>query len=301
MRKIEGRDRVLVSKRVNDLTTSHTDNLRFSAFLSFFFPSNFQLITMATTIEIMDPAFFALMNNPDFKWGNYLVENIPTSVPALASAGAASVAAVAAAVEVVEAPAPEVVTTAVPALVMRKDIWEHFPVHVEYINTDASGCECWSVTWHRKRCATETCDMELLMEALYASPSWIVQDARHSHEICVLQMVNRSRRASPVPAAAPVEDGWTHVASTKAAPKAAYLARVNDIVREFPAVSWNNVMRPGMSARRGDILSIFGNSKMRDQANPTGYTHRLLTALRESTSWRVLRPEGREICRLEIA
>lgn len=245
---------------------------------------------------IMLPALYAQMNDPSFLWGDYLVDDV---APVYTNTSAAAASAVVAALpEVVE------VIAAAPALVMRKDIWERFPVHVEYINTDVNGFECWSVAWHRKRCATEICDVETLMEALYTSPSWVVHEARHSNEICVLQMMNRSRRS---PAASPkaspkAEDGWTQVVSAaKPVQRTIYLERVNDIVREFSAVSWNNLTRPGMSARRGDVLAIIGNGKMRDQANPAGYVQRLLAALHESTSWRVLRPEGREICCLEMA
>lgn len=275
----------------------------------------------ATTIEIMDPTLFAMMNDPDYKWGNYLVDNVPI-YSRRATAGAASAAPEApkpVVSEPVVAAAPKPVVSepvvveapkaSIPALVMRKDIWEHFPVHIEYINSDKSGCELWSVTWHRKRCATETLDVEALMTALEASPSWRVQDPRHSHEICVLQMMNRhSRAAAPAaaavaPAAAPVEDGWTRVASTaRTATKKVYLACINDIIKEFPAVRWNNVTRPPMTARRGDIMSIVPNGKMSNQANPKAYIQHLLAALQESTSWRVLRAETpAEICRLEMA
>jgi hypothetical protein len=59
-----------------------------------------------------------------------------------------------------------------------------------------------------------------------------------------------------------------------------------------------------MSARSGDIisLSVF-NRKLREMppAAAEACLDRLMRALRASSSWRVIRGQGGEFCRLEMA
>ena len=173
-----------------------------------------------------------------------------------------------------------------------------------------------------------------LMKCLNASKYWAVEDPIADGMICVIRMNFVPREEAPAAAAAaaaPVEAtesddeeeafltvfGKAKPAAKPAAAAAApapapvasapLLTRLNAIKDYFPVV-WHKVedvdTRTAIYA-----LEIFGR-KITEMAHasrrsPTAVRDdvekRLMAALRASPAWRVLRSEGREFCRLEMA
>jgi len=230
------------------------------------------------------------------------------------------------------APLPEDWDLDFPVLKLRKDIWENFPVMCQPLGRGSDGAERHAIVWHRKNFADwraecddffEAMDYEeittyRLFKCLEASKHWTVEPAQTSQQICVIRMnfteeaVSAEATPAPTPAPAPTkpapaeESGWSTVSTVARKPVPSdlpILTRINDITAEFPIV-WNNESRPKMSARPGDIisLSVF-NRKLREMppAAAEACLDRLMRALRASSSWRVIRGQGSEFCRLEMA
>ena len=198
-----------------------------------------------------------------------------------------------------------------PVLRLRKDIWENFPVQCTPLGRGADGAERHAIVWHRKNFTEwrdacedyfEAMDYEeittyRLFKCLEASKFWTVEPAQTSQYICILRMNFSEETAPTVAPVAPVAP----VAVVHSRQNG--LVRINDITSNFPVV-WDNVTCPGKSARSRDIIAITPfNKKIReiDPRTVTDILDRLMNALRASGSWRVLRGEGREVCRLEIA
>lgn len=174
-----------------------------------------------------------------------------------------------------------------------------------------------------------------LMKCLNASKYWSVEDSVADGIICVIRMNFVARDEAPAApaaaAAAPVEAtesddeeeafltvfGRAKPAAKPAAAAAApapapvasapLLTRLNTIKEYFPVV-WHKVedadTRTAIYA-----LEIFGK-KITEMAHAARCTpaafrsdmeKRLMAALRASPAWRVLRSQGREFCRLEMA
>jgi hypothetical protein len=92
-----------------------------------------------------------------------------------------------------------------------------------------------------------------------------------------------------------------------AVPAAPLFTRLNDIKERFPVV-WHKV-EDARTRTAVYALEIFGK-KLTEMARAANCTvdrfradveTRLMAALRASPAWRVLRSEGREFCRLEMA
>lgn len=217
-----------------------------------------------------------------------------------------------------------------PELRLRKDIWEHFPVTVTPLGAGKDGAERHAISWHRKNFEEwrnertedyyEAMDYyEItayrLEKCLESSKFWTVEAPRTDSEICVIRMnfVPRDEVTEELVADSVADtpkavetDGWVTVAAPKAAPAkpAHLLTRLNDIKTHFPVV-WHKVedihTRTAVYA-----LELFGK-KITEMSRAAGKDVRpdvetsLMTALRHSPAWRVLRSEGREFCRLEMA
>lgn len=228
-----------------------------------------------------------------------------------------------------------------PELKLRKDIWENFPVTCVPLGTGKDGAERHAIVWHRKNLAqwrqerSEDYDEWMnyeeyaeyrLFKSLRASTRWTVEDPQDSTQICVIRMNFEPKviaevaaaeavpaRPAPIvaPAAAavpkPAEDGWTTVAAAPKKPSGVpVLLKLNDIKAFFPVV-WHPVSGGGAgSAKPIYALEIFGK-RLREMSAAAGrdltkeVSANLMTALKASTAWRVLKGRDGEFCRLEMA
>jgi hypothetical protein len=224
-----------------------------------------------------------------------------------------------------------------PVLRLRKDIWENFPVIVNPLGAGSDGAERHAICWHRRNFEEwrntrtsdgyEAMDYESITEhrlitCLEASKSWTVEDPVADGQLCVIRMnfvpktesAEEEATAAPAVAPAAAEDGWTTVgggsaAAAAPAPRstAPLLTRLNDIKIHFPVV-WHKI-EDARTRTAVYALEIFGK-KIVEMSRASGKTAdavraeveaNLMTALRASPAWRVLRSEGREFCRLEMA
>ena len=205
-----------------------------------------------------------------------------------------------------------------PDLVMRKDIWENFPVTLVPLGRDETGAERHSVQWHRKNLIEGRDETDFfehverterrLLKALNASSKWDVLDSETEEwftpgkdleelrkEICIIRMIFL-----------PASTEATEVAEPEAEPSSGpkpMLKKLNDIKLYFPVV-WH--MQPP-SAGGHPIYSLEIHGKQaRDRGLGAGdmatMKSDLLAALRQSTAWRVLAgTKPTEVCRLELA
>lgn len=262
-----------------------------------------------------DP-LFAKMESGECLWGDLLLDAppAPRSTPTVDPAPSM----------------PEDWDLEFPVLRLRKDIWEEFPVTVTPLGAGADGAERHAIAWHRKNFEAwreeRTEDYETAMNyynityyrltvSLEASKFWTVEEPRNDSEICVIRMnfVPRTEAVAEAHANAGAgkaeDDDWVTVGvPAKTAPPApkptVLLTRLNDIKVHFPVV-WHKVedadTRTAIYA-----LELFGK-KLKMMSAAAGkdvrpdVEARLMAALRASPAWRVLRSEGREFCRLEMA
>ena len=211
----------------------------------------------------------------------------------------------------------------IPDLVLRKDIWENFPVTLIPLGKDATGAERHSVQWHIKNLVAgrdETDFQEYverterrLLKALNASAKWDVLDSETEEwftpsknlqeirkEICILRMVFllSEETASAASAASVVSESVTIIAEPSEGPKPA-LKKLNDIKFYFPVV-WHP--QPAEGGHPIYSLEIHGK-QAKDRGLEMGALKAdLLAALRQSTAWRVLASrKPTEVCCLELA
>jgi hypothetical protein len=176
-----------------------------------------------------------------------------------------------------------------------------------------------------------------LFTSLEASTYWTVEEATADGQICVIRMNFAPReevtttiveaaaaeeadsdedafiavfakKAPAVVAAAPTSGKAAATSGTSGkAPAAPLFTRLNDIKEYFPVV-WHKV-EEARTRTAVYALEIFGK-KLTEMARAAGkpagayradVERRLDAALRASPAWRVLRSEGREFCRLEMA
>ena len=257
--------------------------------------------------------FFSRMNDPSFCWGDEaLAAPAPKPLPTLSELGCL--------------PLPDDdAGWERPALLLRKDIWEHFPVTLIPLGKDAGGAERHSVQWHRVKLAQsrESSDFDedvatierRLLKALTASSKWDVLPAEQrgyvtivpetpqtgeltaAREICILRMnFVPDAPASPAPAAE--SDGWVHVGDkpATAGPKPE-LKRLNDIKTHFHAC-WSNktTQNPNVHA-----ISVHAKNAQAAGLDVKQHGADLLEALKLSNSWRVLPAVLKgELCRIEL-
>jgi hypothetical protein len=167
-----------------------------------------------------------------------------------------------------------------------------------------------------------------LEKCLANSKFWTVEPPLADGQICVIRMnfVPRTDAepatalAAPAPAAAAPAaaavvvaeddsvDEWVVAGPKKAAAPVAKPAllftRLNDIKEHFPVV-WHKV-EDARTRTAVYALELFGK-KLVEMSRAAGkdvradVETRLMAALKASPAWRVLRSEGREFCRLEMA
>jgi len=252
---------------------------------------------------------FARMNDPSFCWGDEALAApaAPASLPTLSELGCL--------------PLPDDdAGWMCPELVLRKDIWEHFPVTLIPLGKDAGGAERHSVQWHRVKLSQSRTSSDFdediatierrLLKALEASSKWdvlpaeqsgyvtIVPETRHTgeiiarKEICILRM-----NFVPETAAEPATDGWQQVGSAPTAGPKPELKRLNDIKTHFHAC-WSN-----KTTQNPNVHAISVHTKNAQAAGLDVNQHGadLLAALKLSSSWRVLPAllKG-ELCRIEL-
>jgi len=259
---------------------------------------------------------FARMNDPSFSWGDEALAApaapAPAPLPTLSELGCL--------------PVPDDdAGWMCPELVLRKDIWTHFPVTLIPLGKDAGGAERHSVQWHRVKLAQsrESSDFDedvatierRLLKALEASPKWDVLPAEQRgyvtivpetpqtgeltarKEICILRM-NFVPEPPSEPAATPTADGWQQVgtAHPTAGPKPE-LSCLNDINRHFHVV-WDN-KTTGNPKLYGITIH---NMKVKTAGlDVKQHGADLMEALKLSASWRVLPAVIKgELCRIEM-
>lgn len=265
-----------------------------------------------------DP-LFEKMESGEYLWGDLMMD-VPSVPRSYAADPAPSM--------------PEDWDLEFPVLRLRKNIWEYFPVNVTPLGAGKDGAERHAITWHRKNFeewrdertedgyeAMDYFNITLyrLEKCLEASKFWTVEPPRTDSEICVIRMnfVPRTEtvetdevvaEVSPANAGAGKaveEDDWVTVAP-KAAPAkpTLLLTRLNDIKTHFPVV-WHKI-EDAHTRTAVYALELF-SKKLKEMSAAAGKDVRsevevaLMAALRQSTAWRVLRSEGREFCRLEMA
>ena len=257
---------------------------------------------------------YARMNDPSFSWGDEALLAAPAPLPTLSELGCLPMLDPDADWEC-------------PELLLRKDIWEHFPVTLIPLGKDAGGAERHSVQWHRVKLAQsrESSDFDediatierRLLKALEASPKWDVLPAEQrgyvtivpetpqtgeitaQKEICILRMNFIPELLPAAPSAAePAADGWQQVgaAAPTAGPKPE-LKRLNDIKTHFHAC-WSN-----KTTQNPNVHAISVHTKNAQAAGLDVKQHGadLLEALKLSNSWRVLPALNKgELCRIEM-
>lgn len=225
----------------------------------------------------------------------------------------------------------------IPNITLRKGIWENFPVVLTPID-DGDGTDRYAVTWHRRNLAVwrneRPCSYDEHMEyegftqvrleytlAVY-SHKYEVEDPRSEDQLCVIRMVHAPvEESTEAPTSAPAEESTKAPTSAPASEDdegeftpvpvrrttrstAPALTRLNDIKVYFPVV-WRDVPSRNPHVKIYAI-ELFGK-KIREMSATAGrdltdeISSQLNAALRASNSWRVLRSEGREFCRIEMA
>jgi len=261
------------------------------------------------------------MNDPSFCWGDEVLLNPPppAPLPTLSELGCLPVPDDDAGWEC-------------PELLLRKDIWTHFPVTLIPLGKDAGGAERHSVQWHRVKLAQSRKSSDFdedvatierrLLKALMASSKWDVLPAEQRgyvtivpetpqtgeltarREICILRM-NFVPEEPAAPAAEPTAvDGWVQVGAAAPAPAPApgpaiELRRLNDL-RDIHCV-WKTL-------DGGKIYSVQIHEKNTKAAglDVAKHTANVLAAIKHSASlprppWRVLpKMHDKELCRIEL-
>jgi len=288
----------------------------------FLLSSLLSLLPSVMSADTDTPLFdelFARMNDPSFCWGDeaLLAAPTPAPLPTLSELGCL--------------PLPDDdADWECPELVLRKDIWTHFPVTLIPLGKDAGGAERHSVQWHRVKLAQSRTSSDFdedimtierrLLKALTASSKWDVLPAETrgyvtivpetpltgeltaAREICILRM-NFAPEPPAAPATAAEGDGWVQVGDkpATAGPKPE-LKRLNDIKTHFHAC-WSN-----KTTQNPNVHAISVHTKNAQAAGLDVKQHGadLLEALKLSSKlhdapWRVLPAllKG-EMCRIEL-
>lgn len=269
-------------------------------------------VSATDIMSVFADPLFAMMNSGECLWGDLILDT-PSLSATLADDHVHEL--------------PEDWDLEFPELRLRKDIWENFPVTVTPLGAGEDGAERHVITWHRKNFEewrnerTENgydamdyyhITLSRLEKCLEASKFWTVEPPRTTAEIAVIRMNFAPRKEEPAPAAAgagkaDTSDDWVEVGAPKAAPAsrpALLLTRLNDIKEHFPVV-WHKVedahTRTAVYAlelfgKKIKEMSLAANKDVRPDVEV-----RLMAALKASPAWRVLRSEGREFVRLEMA
>ncbi len=223
-----------------------------------------------------------------------------------------------------------------PALRLRKHIWENFPVNVVPIQSKDSR-ERYAVQWHRMKFqeAREACEhgwqymdfeedtYRRLIKALSASRFWTVEEAVGDYDLCTIAMNFQEDAEKPmksvaftlpsreendtdsvVSSASTASSGWEKVPIKSAAPPHAapapaipVLRRLNDIKTYFPVI-WNEVQGCKTTTY---AVEIFGKKVKEQGLNMAKVKSDLLAALNASRSWTVLPATNeRQVCLLKM-
>lgn len=191
-------------------------------------------------------------------------------------------------------------SVAMPSLTFRKDIWTHFPVIVVPLGRGTDGAERHAIIWNRKKLSElrtstkpeawlqyETAQHEQLVKCLQACNKWAVEMASNPDHICVIRMKYKMNNK-------PASNYETPIIHSPV------LTRLTDIKAYFPVV-WhalpNAVKTFALELHHNDIakMTVTRGQDVEDQI-----VGLLMRALKASTAWRVLQPEGNEFCRLEM-
>jgi hypothetical protein len=261
-------------------------------------------------MSLADIPMIAALKNGTMSWADAVDMDIPLNyMPEVVHVWEPSPEQIAAA-EVVDESEPRVLNEdwdyERPRLFARKDIWENFPVSCIPLGRGEDGADRHAIVWHTFNLAmwreTKTTDYfeamdyaaiteSRLMKALGKCRKWTVEPALNEGQICVIRM---NFDAAKAPAAPLTLETGSEIPT---------LTRLMDIKAHFPVV-WRET--PSKSANKIYAIEIF-NKQLREMSTAAGrdltteVTDRLMAALKMSTSWRVLRAEGRELCRIECA
>lgn len=212
-----------------------------------------------------------------------------------------------------------------PALRLRKDIWENFPVNVVPMQSKDNR-ECYAIQWHNKKFqeARESCEhgweymdfeddtYRRLMKSLSASRFWTVEEAAGDHDLCTIAMNFQDEKplqtkTFTLPSNKETDSdnestntsSWEHVGKKASAPTPAYpiLRRLNDIKNHFPVI-WNEVNGCKTTTY---AVEVFGKRVKEQGLNMAKVKTDLLVALKASRSWTVLPATNeRHVCLLQM-
>jgi len=179
-----------------------------------------------------------------------------------------------------------------PALRLRKDIWENFPVTLQAL-PDEDGTDRYAILWNQRNLVAwrderstsnaEWLDYEdycyyRLMHALHMNARYEVEPARSDEQICVIAMVHsgKSETSSVVSSVSSTGQALAQVQAPVQAPVQAQapLRSLKAIANAFP-VCWE---------QDGNVLAMkFHNKKLRDSGeSPALVRDRLIQALKQS-------------------
>lgn len=200
----------------------------------------------------------------------------------------------------------------VPDLRLRKAIWETFPVDLKPI-VSHDGTERYAIVWNQKKLKewretrAQTLDEYMdyadyqaarLLYALKQHPRiYRLEPGRSAEEFAVIAMVHGEPVGGGGGSAAAPRRNKSRSRSPKRAPR---LMRLTDIRDAFPdVVVWKSV-----EGRRGESTYALTVMNKFLRAVPPKEADRILgdlmSALRASPAWYVLRPVGDEFARLEM-
>lgn len=216
-----------------------------------------------------------------------------------------------------------------PALKLRKDIWENFPVVVNKIFSKDSK-DRYAIQWHRKNFNEwreevdnylDYIDYEVdterrLFKALAASPYWTVEAGQTAQDLCVIAMnfAEEKYEATKIFPSKEVEDDKTETASVASAASAGWvtvgktkevehqkpvLRRLNDIKAAYPVV-WSEV-NTGNPKAKVYAIQLFNKALKERNLNAVTVKAELLAALKLSPSWTVLKSvDSRDVCQISM-
>jgi hypothetical protein len=252
----------------------------------------------ATTDTPLFDELFARMNDPSFCWGDEALLN-PPPLPTLSDLGCLPL------------PDPDA-DWMCPDLVLRKDIWMHFPVTLIPLGKDTYGAERHSVQWHRVKLAQSRTSSDFdedvatierrLLKALEASSKWDVMPAETRgyvtivpetpqtgaltaiKEICILRMNFVPSEAKPEP-----EPEATSGPTIE-------LLTLNDL-RDVHCV-WKEQESFGPKLF---VIQIHEKNTRAAGLDVAKHSANILAALKLSPKWRVLpKTHDKELCRIEM-
>ena len=245
---------------------------------------------------------YARMNDPSFCWGDEALLATPKPLPTLSELGCL--------------PLPDDdAGWMCPDLVLRKDIWTHFPVTLIPLGKDAGGAERHSVQWHRVKLAQSRTSSDFdediatierrLLKALEASSKWDVLPAETGGYVTIVPETPQTGAITATKEICILRMNF--VAEPEAEPKLEQeqeatfgptieLLKLNDL-RDVHCV-WKEQESLGPKLF---IIQIHEKNTRAAGLDVAKHSANILAALKLSPKWRVLpKMHDKELCRIEM-